>query len=131
MRPRKFVLCIHRDPVVLSTLCVAIDCWGYRPIKSLGAQSFPAAVVTDRPLDPESIERVSFPHQVNPATIILFGPEKRFSAVSDAQVRNMVELREQLRISTQRKRGPRPSGKKATCTVGVTPEKSTGIVRAA
>ena len=131
MRPRKVVLCIHRDPVILSTLCVAIDCWGYRPIKSLDVQSSPAAVVTDRPLDQKSIEQVSFPHQLNPAAIILYGPEKRFNAISDARVCNMAELREQLRISTRRKRGPRSSGKKAASTAEVRPEESAGVVRAA
>ena len=130
MRSRKVVLCIHRDPVILSTLCVAIDCWGYRPIKSLDVQLSPAAVVTDRP-DQKSIERVSFPNQFNPAAIILYGPEKRFNAISDARVCNMAELREQLRISTQRKRGPRSSGKKGASTTEVRPEESAGVVRAA
>ena len=111
MRPRKVVLCLHRDPVALSALVVVLRCWGYRVTTSLDAEVLPAAVVTDAPLSDDLLAQFSFPHQGRPAAIILFGDHELDTP--DVQARTMAELREQLRIAMRRRRGPLPSTKAA------------------
>lgn len=60
MRPHKVVLCLHRDPVVRSTLVVVLPCWGYRVTTSLNGEELPAAVVTDAPLSESLARRTGF-----------------------------------------------------------------------
>jgi len=111
MRPRKVVLCLHRDPVVLSPLVVLLRCWGYRVTTSLDTEVCPAAVVTDSPLSDDLRARVSLTHEVSPVGIIVFADQELDTP--DVQVKTMAELREQLRIATRPKRGPLPSTKAA------------------